>query len=159
MADLLVLLSAFQETEEDEDEDESSNSSESGETSTPAPTTLSPVIGTEEPVAETTVETIEPTIVTDTGRGDSLGGYPDEYKSIIYVEDKSYHKAPFPYKSYELVGTGKKMAYEMKHGNEVENSMQVYKVQVQFELLQCKINPSPKESQCQSKLTAIQCTA
>lgn len=149
MADLLVLLSAFQETEEDEDEDEddSSKSSESGETSTPAPTTVSPVIDTEGPVVETTVETIEPTIVTDIARGDSLGAYPDEYKSIIYVQDKSYHKAPFPYKSYAVVGTGKKMAYELRQSNEVEKAMQVYKVQIQFELLQCKINPSPNESQ------------
>lgn len=117
----------LQETEEDE----SSNSSESGESSTPAPTSVTPVIVTEEPVAETTPEPIEPTIVTDTdtGRGDSFGSYPGEYKSVVYVEKKSYHKVPVPYKSYEFVGTGKKTAYDMTHGNDVEKSLQVYKVQ------------------------------
>lgn len=84
---------------------------------------------TDEPVAETTVEPIVPTIVTDTARGDNLG-YPSDYKSIIYVEDKSYHKIPVPYKSYEYVGTGKKMAYDMTDGNEVEKSVKVYKVHI-----------------------------
>lgn len=128
----------LQETEEDE----SSNSSESGESSTPAPTTVTPVIVTEEPVAETTPEPIEPTIVTDTdtGRGDSFGGYPSDYKSIVYVEEKSYHKVPAPYKSYEFVSTGKKMAYDMTHGNEVEKSLQVYKVQASPSILS-KSNP------------------
>lgn len=96
------------------------------------------MIVTEEPGAETTTaEPILPTIVTDTdtGRGDSLGGYPSDYKSIVYVEDKSYHKVPAPYKSYEFVGTGKKMAYDMTDGNEVEKSLQVYKVQVSLSFL------------------------
>lgn len=81
---------------------------------------------------ETTIAPIEPTIVTDTetARGDNMGGYPSDYKSIVYVEDKSYHKVPGPYKSYEFVGTGKKMAYDMTDGNEVEKSLKVYKVQV-----------------------------
>ncbi len=125
----------LQETEEEEDE--SSDSSESGESSTPAPATDIPVVVTEEPVAETTPEAILPTIVTDpeTARGDNLGGYPGEYKSIVYVEDKSYHKVPAPYKSYEFVGTGKKMAYDMTGGNEVEKSLQVYKVKVSLSFL------------------------
>ncbi|XP_063745105.1 osteopontin isoform X1 [Eleginops maclovinus] len=120
------------ETEEGEiDEDESSNSSESGESSSPAPSTETPVVVTEETVAETTAEPIVPTIVTDTdsGRGDSLGGYPSDYKSIVYVEEKSYHKVPGPYKSYEFMGTGKKMDYDMTEGNEVDKSLKVYKVQ------------------------------
>lgn len=107
------------------------------------------MIVTEEPVAETTPDSIVPTIVTDTdaGRGDSLGGYPSDYKSIVYGEDKSYHKVPVPYKSYEFVGTGKKMAYDMTEGNEVEKSLQVYKVQVSFSFLrmlanQCNTNKS-----------------
>ncbi|KAF1377238.1 hypothetical protein PFLUV_G00198610 [Perca fluviatilis] len=129
--------------ESETDEDESSDSSESGEASTPAPATDTPVVVTEEPVAATTPEPIVPTIVTDTdaGRGDSLGGYPSDYKSIVYVEDKSYQKVPSPYKSYEFIGTGKKMtygmtegnevekmAYDMTEGNEVEKSLTVYKV-------------------------------
>lgn len=125
----------LQETEEEEDE--SSDSSESGESSTPAPATVIPVVITEAPVAETTPEAILPTIVTDTetARGDNLGGYPSDYKSIVYVEDKSYHKVPAPYKSYEFVGTGKKMAYDMTDGNEVEKSLQVYKVQTSLSFL------------------------
>lgn len=115
--------------ESDEDEDDS-NSSDLDEPSTPAPTTASPEVFTEEPVAETTLEPILPTIVTDNGRGDNIGGYPDDYKSIIYIEDKSYHKIPGPYKSYEYVDTGKKTGYDMNHGNDVEKSMQVYKIQV-----------------------------
>lgn len=92
------------------------------------------VIVTDEPVVETTIDTILPTIVTDTeaGRGDSMGGYPSDYKSIVYVEDKSYHKIPVPYKSYEYVETGKKTAYDMPGGNEVEKSLKVYKVHVSF---------------------------
>lgn len=123
-----------QETEEDDDEDESSDSSESDESSTAVPTTQSPAVDTEAPVDEITVEptpeSIEPTIVTDdnTGRGDSLGGYPSDYKSIVYVEDKSYHKIPVPYKSYEYIG--KSTGYDMKYDNEVEKSPQVYKSQV-----------------------------
>lgn len=115
--------------EEEDDEDEEESSSESGESSSPAPSTVSPVVITEQPLAETTVEPILPTIVTDTdsARGDSLGG-PSDYKSIVYVEDKSYHKVPVPYKSYEFVGTGKKMAYDTAEGNEVEKSVKVYKV-------------------------------
>lgn len=128
---MLLDLCALCLQDTDEEEDESSNSSESGESSTPSPTTDTPVIITEEPVTETTPDPIEPTIVTDTdtGRGDSLG-YPSEYKSIHYVEEKSYHKVPAPYKSYEFVGTGKKMAYDMKHDNEVEKTQHDYKVQV-----------------------------
>lgn len=116
-----------QESEEDEDD---SNSSDVQKPSTPAPTTASSNVFTEEPVAETTVEPILPTIVTDNGRGDSMGGYPDDYKSIIYIEDKSYHKVPGPYKSYEYIDTGKKTGYDINHGNEVEKSMQMYKVPV-----------------------------
>lgn len=116
-----------QESEEDEDD---SNSSDVDEPSSPAPTTASSKVFTDEPVAETTVEPILPTIVTDNGRGDSMGGYPDDYKSIIYIEDKSYHKVPAPYKSYEYIDTGKKTGYDINHGNEVEKSMQMYKVQV-----------------------------
>lgn len=118
---------SLQETEEEEDE----SNSESGESSTPAPATVTPVVVTEGPAAETTAEPIVPTIVTDTetARGDNLGGYPSEYKSI-YIEDKSYHKVPVPYKSYEFVDTGKKTAYGMTDGNEVEKSLKVYKVQV-----------------------------
>ncbi|XP_075936103.1 osteopontin [Anarhichas minor] len=134
------------ETEEDED----SQSSESGESSSPAPTTVSPVIVTEEPVAEATAEPILPTIVTDmeTARGDSLGGYPSDYKSIVYVEDKSYHKGPGPYKSYEFVGTGKKMAYDMTEGNEVDKSLKVYKAfQVHNDLLEEDTSTPEMESQ------------
>ncbi|XP_031711925.1 osteopontin [Anarrhichthys ocellatus] len=134
------------ETEEDED----SESSESGESSSPAPTTVSPVIVTEEPVAEATAEPILPTIVTDmeTARGDSLGGYPSDYKSIVYVEDKSYHKGPGPYKSYEFVGTGKKMAYDMTEGNEVDKSLKVYKAfQVRNDLLEEDTSTPEMESQ------------
>ena len=89
-------------------------------------------VTTEEPVAETTVGPIVPTIVTDTetARGDNIGGYPSDYKSIIYVEDKSYHKIPAPYKSYEFINTGKKMGNDMIDGNEVEKSPKVYKVKV-----------------------------
>lgn len=113
-----------------ETEEEDSESSESGESSTAVPSTLTPVIVTDAPMAETTPQPIDPTIVTDTetGRGDSYGGYPSDYKSIDYVEEKTYYKVPVPYKSYELVGTGKKMAYDMTDGNEVEKSLQVYKV-------------------------------
>lgn len=125
-----------QETEEeDDDDDDSSDSSDSDESSSPAPTTQSPADQTEAPVAETTAEPtpgpIEPTIVTDpdnTGRGDSLGGYPSDYKSIVYVEDKSYHKIPVPYKSYEYIG--KSTGYDVKYDNEVEKSPQAYKAQV-----------------------------
>lgn len=83
-------------------------------------------------MTETTAIPIEPTIVTDTARGDNLGGYPSDYKSIVYVEDKSYNKAPAPYKSYEFVATGKKMAYDMTDGNEVDKSLNVYKVKVSY---------------------------
>lgn len=77
-----------------------------------------------------TDEPILPTIVTDTARGDSLGAYPSDHKSIVYVEDKSYHKVPSPYKSYEYMGAGKKMAYDMTEGNELDKSAKVYKVQL-----------------------------
>ncbi|KAM4533236.1 osteopontin isoform 2-T2 [Fundulus diaphanus] len=113
------------EEESETEEEESESDSESGESSTPAPVTVTPTPGAVE--TETTPEYIVPTIVTDpdAGRGDSLGGYPDDYKSIVYVEEKSYHKVPNPYKSYEIVG--KKVAYDMTHGNEVEKSQKVYK--------------------------------
>lgn len=81
-------------------------------------------------MSESTLDPILPTIVTDNGRGDSIGGYPDDYKSIIYIEDKSYHKIPGPYKSYEYVDAGKKTGYDVNHGNDVEKSMQMYKMQV-----------------------------
>ncbi|GLD56734.1 suppressor protein SRP40-like isoform X3, partial [Lates japonicus] len=139
-----------EESETEEDEDESSDSSESGESSTLAPTTVSPVIVTEEPVIETTAAPIEPTIVTDTetARGDNMGGYPSDYKSIVYVEDKSYHKVPGPYKSYEFVGTGKKMAYDMTDGNEVEKSLKVYKaLQVHSDILEEDTSTPDVESQ------------
>ncbi|XP_038136586.1 osteopontin [Cyprinodon tularosa] len=115
-----------EEEESETDEEESDSDSQSGESSTPVPVTVTPIPGTIEP--ETTPEYIVPTIVTDpdAGRGDSLG-YPDDYKSIYYVEEKSYHKAPNPYKSYEIVG--KKVAYDMTGGNEVEKSPKVYKGQ------------------------------
>ncbi|CAK6974610.1 osteopontin [Scomber scombrus] len=135
--------------ETDEDDEESSNSSESGESSTAATVTVTPVIVTEEPVVETTPEPILPTIVTDadSGRGDSLGGYPGDYKSIVYVEDKSYHKVP-AYKSYELVGAGKKMAYDMNNGNEVEKTLKVYKaLQIHSDLLEEDTSTPDVESQ------------
>ncbi|XP_034752701.1 osteopontin isoform X2 [Etheostoma cragini] len=139
------------DTEESEsNNDESSDSSESGESSTPATATDTPVVVTEEPVAATTPEPIVPSIVTDTdaGRGDSLGGYPSDYKSIVYVEDKSYQKVPSPYKSYEFVGTGKKMAYDMTEGNEVEKSLTVYKaLQVHSDLLEEDTSTPEVESQ------------
>ncbi|KAK5851674.1 hypothetical protein PBY51_023211 [Eleginops maclovinus] len=139
------------ETEEGEiDEDESSNSSESGESSSPAPSTETPVVVTEETVAETTAEPIVPTIVTDTdsGRGDSLGGYPSDYKSIVYVEEKSYHKVPGPYKSYEFMGTGKKMDYDMTEGNEVDKSLKVYKaIHVHSDILEEDTSTPEVESQ------------
>ena len=102
-------------------------------------------------MAETTVEPIVPTIVTDipatdSGRGDSLGRYPSDYKSsdyksIDYVEEKSYHKVPGPYKSYEFMGTGKKMDYDMTDGNEVDKSLKVYKVQVSYGFLTVLVCP------------------
>lgn len=88
------------------------------------------MVVTETPAPETTDDTIVATIVTDTARGDNLGGHPSEYKSIVYVEEKSYHKAPGPYKSYEFVDTGKKTGYAMTDGNEVEKLPKVYKVQL-----------------------------
>lgn len=91
------------------------------------------MVVTEEPAAETTpepIEPLEPTVVTDTdtARGDNFGGSPSDYKSIMFVEDKSYHKIPVPYKSYEYIG--KSAGYDMKYGNEVEKSQQMYKSQV-----------------------------
>ncbi|XP_054600648.2 osteopontin isoform X2 [Nothobranchius furzeri] len=117
-----------EESEAEEEEDESDSDSESGESSTPAPGTVSPVVVTVEPLPGTTVDTILPTIVTDpdAGRGDNLGGYPGDYKSI-YVEEKTYHKMSGPYKSYEFVDSGKKTGYDMTDGNEVEKSPKVYK--------------------------------
>ncbi|KAM8828882.1 osteopontin isoform 2-T2 [Spinachia spinachia] len=113
--------------ERETEEDDTSESSESGESSTPAPATVEPV--TDDSVFEFTAEPILPTVVTDTdtARGDSLGAYPGDHKSIVYEEEKSYHKVPAPYKSYEFFGTGKKMAYDMAEGNEVDKSLKVYK--------------------------------
>ncbi|XP_056288270.1 osteopontin isoform X2 [Pseudoliparis swirei] len=114
--------------DDEDDSEESDESSESGESSsTAAPTTVDPAVVTEEPFAETTAEPIVPTIVTDTetARGDGLAGYPSDYKSMNYLEEKSYHKGSAPYKSYEYMG--KKMAYDMTEGNEVEKSPKVYK--------------------------------
>ncbi|KAK5615914.1 hypothetical protein CRENBAI_020226 [Crenichthys baileyi] len=124
-----------EEESKTEEEEESDSDSESGESSTPVPATVTPTPGIVDP--ETTPEYIVPTIVTDpdAGRGDSLGGYPNDYKSIIYVEEKSYHKAPSPYKSYGIVG--KKVAYDMTHGNEVEKSPKVYKAfQIHSDLME-----------------------
>ncbi|MED6246249.1 hypothetical protein ATANTOWER_014916, partial [Ataeniobius toweri] len=124
-----------EEESKTEEEEESDSDSESGESSTPVPATVTPTPGIVDP--ETTPEYIVPTIVTDpdAGRGDSLGGYPDDYKSIVYVEEKSYHKAPNPYKSYGIVG--KKVAYDMTHGNEVEKSPKAYKAfQVHSDLME-----------------------
>ncbi|KAM3600301.1 uncharacterized protein V6R79_021221 [Siganus canaliculatus] len=137
-----------EEDETDEDEDESSDSSESGEASTPAPTAFTAIIVTDEPLAETTPEPIEPTIVTDTARGDNFGAYPSDYKSIVYVEEKTYEKLPSPYKSYELVGAPKKMAYDMSYGNEVEKSLQTYKaLQVHSDILEEDTSTPEVESQ------------
>ncbi|XP_017296181.1 osteopontin isoform X2 [Kryptolebias marmoratus] len=139
-----------EETDEDEDESNDSSDSESGESSTPAPGTLSPAIVTAEPVPETTVDTILPSIVTDTdsGRGDSLGGYPGDYKSIMYVEEKSYHKVPVPYKSYEIVGAEKKLGYDMTDVNEVEKLPKVYKAfQIQSDILEEDTSTPEVESQ------------
>ncbi|XP_062269197.1 osteopontin isoform X2 [Platichthys flesus] len=136
--------------ETEEEEDKSSDSSESGESSSPAPATVSPTVFTEEPMIETTEDPILPTIVIDpeTARGDSLGKYPNEYKSIIYVEDKSYNKLPSPYKSWEYVSTGKKAAYEMTEGNDVEKSMPVYKaLQVHSDILEEDTSTPEMESQ------------
>ncbi|XP_053266651.1 osteopontin [Pleuronectes platessa] len=139
------------ETDEtEEEEDESSDSSESGESSSPAPATVSPTVFTEEPMIETTEDPILPTIVIDqeTARGDSLGKYPNEYKSIIYVEDKSYNKLPSPYKSWEYVSTGKKAAYDITDGNDVEKSMPVYKaLQVHTDILEEDTSTPEMESQ------------
>ncbi|XP_040013799.1 osteopontin isoform X2 [Xiphias gladius] len=138
------------ESEEEDEDDESSDNSESGEASTPAPTTVSPVVVTEESVSETTAGPIVPTIVTDeeTARGDNLGGYPSDYKSIVYVEDKSYHKIPAPYKSYEFIITGKKMAVDMIDGNEVEKSPKVYKaLQVHSDILEEDTSTPEMENQ------------
>ncbi|XP_013883910.1 osteopontin isoform X3 [Austrofundulus limnaeus] len=137
------------EEKEDEEDESTDSDSESGESSTPAPGTLSPAIVTEEPLPETTMEPILPTIVTDTdaGRGDSLGGYPGDYKSVMYVEEKSYHKVPVSYKSYEVVGKEKKTGYDMTEGNEVEKLPKVYKVQIQPDLLEEDTSTPEVESQ------------
>ncbi|XP_032426227.1 osteopontin [Xiphophorus hellerii] len=107
------------------DTDDEDSDSESGESSTPVPVTVTPTPGVVEP--ETTEEPINPTVVTDpdAGRGDSLAGQIDDYKTTIFVEKKSYQKGPNPYKSYEIVG--KKVAYDMTNGNEVEKHPKVYK--------------------------------
>ncbi|XP_056434927.1 osteopontin-like [Gadus chalcogrammus] len=128
--------------EEDNSEDTEENESdedESGEPSTPSPVTGTTVmaVGTEEPTADTTVEPITPTVVTDQGRGDSLLRFPSDYKSNLYGEDKSYHKGLSPYKSYEVLDGAKRMAYDMTNGNEVEKGLKVYKaLQVHADLLE-----------------------
>ncbi|XP_040054444.2 osteopontin [Gasterosteus aculeatus] len=134
------------DTEESEtEEDDTSESSESGESSTPAPATVEPVTVAGD---QFTDEPILPTIVTDTARGDSLGAYPSDHKSIVYVEDKSYHKVPSPYKSYEYMGAGKKMAYDMTEGNELDKSVKVYKaLQVHNDLLEEDTSTPEVESQ------------
>ncbi|XP_058472430.1 osteopontin [Solea solea] len=136
------------ENDTDDDEDDSKDTSESGESSTVAPTTVGPTVVTEVFVVETTEDYINPTIVTDdSARGDSLGGHPSDYKSI-YVEDKSYHKIPAPYKSYEYYDTGKKSSYDTIDGNEVEKSLKVYKaLQVHAELLEEDTSTPEVESQ------------
>lgn len=120
-----------------ETEEEDSNSSESSENSTASTATVSPVIVIEDNTPaivteETASDPIEPTIVTDnsadTGRGDSLGSYPSEYKSIVYVEDKSYHKMPDAHKSWDY--SNKKSIKAPADGNEVHKTFKVYKVQV-----------------------------
>ena len=94
-------------------------------------------VGTEEPTADTTVEPITPTVVTDQGRGDSLLRFPSDYKSNLYGEDKSYHKGLSPYKSYEVLDGAKRMAYDMTNGNEVEKGLKVYKVSLPLSPLIC----------------------
>uniref|UniRef100_A0A3B4ARF3 Secreted phosphoprotein 1 n=1 Tax=Periophthalmus magnuspinnatus TaxID=409849 RepID=A0A3B4ARF3_9GOBI len=139
----------------EESETEESESSESGEASTVSTATESPVIVTDDVTTATIVENItpdpiDPTIVTDdtadSGRGDSLGSYPSEYKSIVYVEDKSYHKVPEPHKSWDY--TSKKSTYEPEYGNEVHKAFKVYKgVQVHQELLEGDTSTPEVESQ------------
>ncbi|CAL1569145.1 unnamed protein product [Knipowitschia caucasica] len=145
--------------EEDDDKDEGdteeSESSESGEASTVSTATDSPVIVTEDVTTATVVEEmtpdpISPTIVTDnagdSGRGDSLGSYPSEYKSIVYVEDKSYHKEPETYKSWDYVS--KKSDYEPAHDNDVHKAFKLYKgVHVHQELLEEGASTPEVESQ------------
>ncbi|KAL6097167.1 uncharacterized protein ACO6RY_06322 [Pungitius sinensis] len=136
--------------ESETEDDDTSESSESGESSTPAPATVEPVTVTDDSLSEFTDGPILPTIVTDTdaARGDSLGAYPSDHKSIVYVEDKSYHKVPSPYKSYEFMGKGKKMASDMTEGNEVDNSLKVFKVlQVHNNLLEEDTSTPEVESQ------------
>jgi hypothetical protein len=96
-------------------------------------------VGTEEPTADTTVEPITPTVVTDQGRGDSLLRFPSDYKSNLYGEDKSYHKGLSPYKSYEVLDGAKRMAYDMTNGNEVEKGLKVYKVSLPLSPLICSV--------------------
>ncbi|CAL8279967.1 unnamed protein product [Merluccius merluccius] len=141
-----------EETEENETkEDESTESSESGEPSTPSPVTMTTAtaVVTEEPTADATPEPVTATVVTDQGRGDSLSRYPSDYKTILYVEeDKSYQKVPSPYKSYELLDGGKKMAYDMADDNEVEKGLKVYKaLQVHADLLEEDTSTPEVESQ------------
>ncbi|XP_054613298.1 osteopontin isoform X2 [Dunckerocampus dactyliophorus] len=116
------------DSDEEEEEEDEEDSSESGEDSTVAPETVTPVVVTDEPLDETTEDPLVPTIVTDTdsGRGDSMGGYPSDYKTYVYVE-KGYPKAPSPYKSYQYVD--KKTGYDTPTDNEVEKSANVYKVE------------------------------
>lgn len=142
------------ETGESETEEDSS-SSESGEASTVTAATISPVIVTDDVTAATIVEEathdpMEPTIVTDdtvdSGRGDSLGSYPSEYKTIVYVEDKSYHKLSEPHKSWDYVS--KKSGYVPIHGNEIDKAFKFYKgLQVHQELLEEDTSTPEVESQ------------
>ncbi|XP_044000305.1 nucleolar and coiled-body phosphoprotein 1-like [Gambusia affinis] len=110
---------------DESDTDEEDSDSQSGESSTPVPVTVTPTPGVVE--SETTQEPIEPTVVTDpdAGRGDSLTGLTEDYKTTVFVDKKSYQKGPDSYKSYEIVG--KKVAYDMTNGNEVEKYPKVYK--------------------------------
>ncbi|XP_072771578.1 osteopontin isoform X2 [Nerophis lumbriciformis] len=134
---------------EEEDEEEEDDSSESGESTTLAPDTVTPVIVTDEPLYETTEEPLVPTIVTDTdsGRGDSMGGYPGDYKTYVYMQEKNYHKAPSPYKSYGY-DSGKKSGYDMPTGNEVEKGykMESYP-QVHSDLLEGDSSTPEEESE------------
>ncbi|KAK7896042.1 hypothetical protein WMY93_021367 [Mugilogobius chulae] len=134
------------DTDESETEEEESESSESGEASTVSTATVSPVIVTEDVstttfVEEITPDAINPTIITDdtadSGRGDSLGAYPSDYKTIVYVEDKSYHKLPETHKSWDYSSSKKSAGYEPAYGNEVHKAFKIYKgVQVHHELLE-----------------------
>ncbi|CAL8318063.1 unnamed protein product [Lota lota] len=137
-----------EEDNSEDTEEKESEEDESGKSSTLSPVTVTPAVGTEEPAANTTPDPITPTIVIDQGRGDSLSRYPSDYKTILYVEDKSYQKVPSPYKSYEILDGVKKMAYDFTNGNEVEKGLKVYKaLQVHDNLLEEDTSTPEMESQ------------